>query len=636
MESSRFAVRVFIVLVMSVAVAACSGVSADSEYFGRVQPPEGQVMRYISGSEPESLDPPVSSGQPEARLYMALFDGLTDYDPKTSVPIPGVAESWEANEDNSEFVFHLRENARWSNGEPVTAGDFLYSWRRALSPELASRNAYLAYDIKFAQAYNEGQVFVGDPETGEFLLEAGSSEQPSVDADDPAPGDFTPFRSYITGPERLTLPGDEAGREALFEENPELRDRVAGLEFVPVVGEDIGIEAVDDYTFRVTLVRPAPYFVGLVAHQTFKPVLRWLVEQYGDAWTRPRNIITNGPFKLESWKPYNELVMVRDPMYWDAEAVRLDKLIFYPMEDATTMMNLYKAGEVDAVFNHVVPVAWLDLIRPLRDYMDAPENAIGYYMFNVTRAPMDDVRVRKAFNAAIDKEALADFRRVTKPLTAFTPEGIYPGYPQPGGDPFDAERAKQLLAEAGYADADGNYDPETFPIGEVELTYNTSEANRQVAEFVQAQWKQNLGLTVPLKNMEWKTFLVTRAELDYKGIGRAGWVGDYMDPYSFLNLFYTKGGDNGTGWWDPEFVRLLDEANRTLDSSVRYELLAQAEAYMLEAQPVIPLDTAATNWMKKPYVKGMYPNPGTLHSWKFVYIEHDPTKWDRGVPDMSN
>jgi oligopeptide transport system substrate-binding protein len=636
MKSSRLGVRVVIVFVVSAALAACTGISADTEYFGRVQPPEGQVMRYISGSEPESLDPPVSSGQPEARLYMALFDGLTDYDPKTSAPIPGVAESWEANGDNSEFVFHLRQNARWSNGEPVTAGDFVYSWRRALSPSLASRNAYLAYDIKYAQAYNEGQVFVGNTETGDFVLEAGSSEQLPSDTVNEETADRTPFREYITGATRLTLPGDEASRESLFEENPELRDRVDGLELVPIQGEDIGIEAVDDYTFRVTLVRPAPYFVGLVAHQTFKPVLKWLVEQYGEAWTRPENIVTNGPFKLESWKPYNELVMVRDPMYWDAEAVRLDKLIFYPMEDATTMMNLYKAGEVDAVYNHVVPVAWLDLIRPLRDYMDAPENAIGYYMFNVTRAPMDDVRVRKAFNAAIDKAALAKFRRVTKPLTAFTPEGIYPGYPQPRGDPFDADRAKQLLAEVGYVDADGNYDPDAFPIGEVELTYNTSEANRQVAEFVQAQWRQNLGLTVPLKNMEWKTFLVTRAELDYKGVGRAGWVGDYMDPYSFLNLFYTKGGDNGTGWWDPEFVRLLDEANRTLDPTIRYELLAQAEAYMLEAQPVIPLDTAATNWMKKPYVKGMYPNPGTLHSWKFVYIEHDPDKWDHGIPDMTN
>ena len=635
MKNNPLSMRLFSVAAATLALVSCSGVSADNEFFGRVTPPEGQVMRYISGSEPESLDPPVSSGQPEARLYMALFEGLTDYNPKTAGPIPGVAEIWEANADNSEFVFHLREDARWSNGEPVTAADFVYSWRRALSPELASRNAYLAYDIKYAQAYNEGGVFVLDPETGEFLHEKEAAEVPpdSEESDD-SHGD-TPFHAYIRDSTRLTFPGDEASRAAMFAEDADLAARVAGKEFVPVQAESIGIEAVDDHTFRVTLVRPAPYFVGLVAHQTFKPVLRWVIEQYGEAWTKPENIVTNGPFKLESWKPYNEIVMVRDPMYWDAETVRLDKLIFYPMEDATTMMNLYKAGEVDAVYNHVVPVAWLDLIRPLGDYMDAPENAVGYYMFNVTRPPMDDIRVRKAFNASIDKEALAQYRRVTKPLTAFSPEGIYPGYPQPKGDPFDAERARQWLAEAGYVDSAGNFDPSTFPIEEVELTYNTSESNRQVAEFIQAQWKQNLGLTVPLKNMEWKTFLVVRAALDYKGIGRAGWVGDYMDPFTFLNLFYTAGGDNGTGWWDPTFVRLLDQANTTLDPTRRYELLAEAEAYMLAAQPIIPFETSATNWMKKPYVKGMYPNPGTLHAWKFVYIEHDPAKWDRGVPDMS-
>ena len=626
---------VFAFCAVTVALISCSGVSSDNEFFGRVKPPEGQVMRYISGSEPESLDPPVSSGQPEARLYMALFEGLTDYDPKTSAPIPGVAESWESNADNSEFVFHLREDVRWSNGEPLTAGDFVYSWRRALSPGLASRNAYLAYDIKYAQAYNENEVFVLDPESGEFLHEfqppgALSDWDDSVDSIVD-----TPFHNYIQGPTRLTLPGDEVSRQAIFARETDLAAQLVGKEFVPVQAESIGIEAVDEHTLRVTLVRPAPYFVGLVAHQTFKPVPQWVVEQYGEAWTKPENIITNGPFKLESWKPYNEIVMVRDPMYWDADSVRLDKLIFYPMEDATTMMNLYKAGEVDAVFNHVVPVAWLDLIRPLADYMDAPENAVGYYMFNVTRPPMDDIRVRKAFNMSIDKEALAQYRRVTKPLTAFSPEGIYPGYPQPKGDPFNAERARQWLATAGYVDAGGNYDPSTFPIEEVELTYNTSESNRQVAEFIQAQWKQNLGLTVPLKNMEWKTFLVVRAALDYKGIGRAGWVGDYMDPFTFLNIFYTPGGDNGTGWWDPEYVRLLDEANTSLDPVRRFELLAEAEAYMLAAQPIIPFETNATNWMKKPYVKGMYPNPGTLHAWKFVYIEHDSGNWDRGVPNMT-
>ena len=228
---------------------------------------------------------------------------------------------------------------------------------------------------------------------------------------------------------------------------------------------------------------------------------------------------------------------------------------------------------------------------------------------------------------AIDKAGLAAYQRTTKPLTAFSPEGIFPGYPQPIGDPFDVQRARALLADAGYRGAGGSYDPSTFPIAEVELTYNTTERNRQIAEFVQAQWKQNLGLTVPLKNMEWKTFLDYRAKLEYKGVGRAGWVGDYMDPNTFLELFTTKTGDNGTGWYDQRFVDTLKAANRQTDPAKRFAMMAEAEKMLLDAQPVIPLATSSTNWMKKPYVKGMYPNPVTIHAWKFVYIEHDPAKW---------
>jgi oligopeptide transport system substrate-binding protein len=168
----------------------------------------------------------------------------------------------------------------------------------------------------------------------------------------------------------------------------------------------------------------------------------------------------------------------------------------------------------------------------------------------------------------------------------------------------------------------------------VEILYNTTESNRQVAEFVQAQWKQNLGITVPLRNMEFRTFLVARANLEYKGIARSGWVGDYLDPYTFLDIFSTPTGNNGTGWWDPAYVRMLEEANRTLDAGERYALLAKAEAYLIDAQPIAPLLTRSTDWMKKPYVKGMYPNPMTLHSWKFVYIEHDPAKWDSRMPDL--
>lgn len=598
-------------LACSILTSACTMAADTSGYFGKTQPPEGQVLRYISGSEPESLDPQIGTGQPEARIYLALFEGLTEYAPKTGGVMPAVAERWDVNGDNSEFVFHLRHNARWSNGDPITAGDFVYTFRRGLSPGLAARNAYLAYDIQNARGYNEGAVFVRDPDTGQFLLEVEGSAV------------------------RLTLPGDAKERATALEER-KLAEAVRGKQLVPVRGEDVGVEALDDYTLRIRLTGPVPYLLGLMSHQFFRAVPRKAVEEYGDGWTRTENIVTSGPFKVKIRKPYDRLVVVRDPMYWDAATVKLDQIAFYPIEDQTTMMNLYKAGEVDAVHNHTVPAAWVDRIRPMKDYMDKPEIAIEYYVFNTKRPPMNDRRVRKAFSMAIDRVALSAYRRTTKPLTAFTPEGIFEGYPRPAGEAFNAQRARELLAEAGYKDASGIYDASTFPIAEVELTYNTSESNRQVAEFVQAQWKQNLGLTVPLKNMEWKTFLSMREGLQYKGVARAGWVGDYLDPYTFLDLFSTEAGNNGTGWWDPRYAQMLKDANRQPDPEKRYELLARAEAYVLDVQPVIPLVSPATNWVKKPYVKGMYANPVTQHAWKFVYIEHDPAKWDVEAPGAAN
>jgi oligopeptide transport system substrate-binding protein len=170
-------------------------------------------------------------------------------------------------------------------------------------------------------------------------------------------------------------------------------------------------------------------------------------------------------------------------------------------------------------------------------------------------------------------------------------------------------------------------------VADVELTYNTNENNKAIAEFVQAQWKQNLGLTIPIKNMEWRTFLDVKAKFQYKGMARMGWIGDYMDPHTFLSLFSTPAGDSGTGWYDPKFAAMLIAANREADPQKRYELLAAAERVVLDVQPIIPLYTAATNWVKKPYVKGMFGNPATMHAWKFVYIEHDPSKWDDEEPD---
>lgn len=654
-----------LLFALALATAACTSQAKNTEFFGKVQPPRENVLRYISGDEPESLDPQIGTGQPEGRIYMALFEGLAEFDPKTNEAIPEIAERWEVNSDSSEFTFFLRHNARWSNGDPLNAQDFVYTFRRGLSPELAARNAYLAYYIKYGQDYNEGGDFVRDPKTGEFVLEREvalktapnssealkNSETPNaqsansvtsaqvVEHPELSKGESlsldTPFHHFMHAPTRLVVPGAQKDREKAVAANPKLKDALVGKELVPVKAEDIGVEAIDDYTLRITLTQSAPFFIDLMPHQFFKAVPRKVIEKYGDAWTQAANIVTCGPFKLESWKPYNEIVTVRDPMYWDAANVHLDKLIFYSILESTTMMNLYKSGEIEAMGNHDVPVPWIDHVRPLKDYMDAPESATDYYQINVTKPPMNDVRVRKAFNMAIDKVALSEFQRVTKPLTAFTPEGIFPGYPQVKGDDFNPTRAKQLMIEAGFKDDKGNYDPKKFPVREVEISYNVNENNKQVAEFVQAQWKQNLGITVPLKSEEWKTFLDTRSKLEYKGFARSGWIGDYLDPFTFLNLFYTPTGDNGTGWWDPKYVAMLDDANRELDPHKRFELLAKAESYMLDAQPVIPLQTKATNWLKKPYVKGMYPNPQTMIPWKFVYIERDPAKWDRGVPKMT-
>ena len=609
---SRLALSVLVPAL--VCLGGCAAPSADTEFFGKVEPPAGQVLRFVSGSEPNGLDPQIGTGQPEGRIHMALFEGLTDYDPKTSQPIPAIAERWDVNADSSEFVFHLRSTARWSNGEPITAHDFVYSIRRGLDPALAVQNAYMAYYIVYAQGYNEGGVFVRDAKTGAFVL------QKDVSGDSPL---------------HLVVPGAAAARDQQIAGDPKLRAAVAGKEFVPIRAEDIGIEALDDHTLRITLTQPAPFFVGMMAHHFFLAIPRGPIERYGVRWTQPENIVTSGAFMLKEWRPYDRIVVTRNPHYWDAATVKLDEIRFYPLEEQTTMMNLYKAGEIDATYNHTVPAAWLPIIKGMKDYMDAPEIANEYYVFNTTKPPTDDKRVRKALNMAIDKDALARFRVVAKPLTAFTPAGIFPGYPQPKGDAFNVARARELLAEAGFRNPAGQYDPATFPVGDVEILYNTSESNLQVAEFVQAQWKQNLGITVPLRNMEFRTFLVARADLEYKGIARAGWIGDYMDPYTFLDIFSTIRGTNSSGWWDPAYVRMLEDANRTLDPAKRFELLAKAEAYLLEVQPVMPLLTRATDWMKKPYVKGMYPNPATMHSWKFVYIEHDPAKWDYGMPDLT-
>jgi len=542
MFSGKFRQIVGIVLLASLAFStySCTVASSNEEFWGTTTPPSRDIMRYVSGDEPETLDPQISNGQPEARLYMALYEGLVEYNPRTLGPDPALAERWHINNDSSEFTFHLRTNARWSNGDPIDANDFVYSFRRALDKQTASRNAYLGSYLRNAEAFNQGGVFVRDPQTGEFLLERDFEENPPdepigirpidpaqseyvADPNETTPDPDTAFHHQMHTPLRLTLPGDEKTRTKQLAADPKLKAAVAGKEFVPVKAEDLGVEAVDKYTVRIYLKQQAPFFLALLAHQLFRLVPRKLVEQWGDKWTQPEHIVTCGPFKLRTWVPYDRIILERDPMYWDAKTVKLDELHFYPILDQATVMNLYKVGELDAIYNHAVPNPWLHVVRQKKDYMDRPEASIDYLIMNTTKPPLDNPKVRKAFNLSIDKQAYANWRRIVKPLTAFTPEGMFVDYPQPKGAAFNPAEARRLLGEAGYPvvqNSDGSFSCPKFPVDQVEFNYNSQAANKSVAEWMQAQWKQNLGITIGLRNMEWKTFLEERAKLEYKGFAR--------------------------------------------------------------------------------------------------------------------
>ncbi len=656
MSSRKFRQIVGLVLLASLAFStySCTVVSSNEEFFGTTTPPTRDIFRYVTGDEPASLDPAISNGQPEARIYMAMYEGLVEYNAKTLEPEPALAERWHINNDSSEFTFHLRTTGRWSNGDPIDANDFVYSFRRAVDKKTASQNAYLASYLKNAEAYNQQRVFVRDPKTGEFLIERDFQENPPPESIgnspiDPAKSEYpadpkestpdpdTAFHHQMHAPVRLTLPGKESARTKQIEADPKLKAAVAGKEFVPVKAEDVGVEAVDKYTVRIYLKQPGVFFLRLLAHQVFRLVPRKVVEQWGAQWTQPEHIVTCGPFKMKEWVPYDRLVLERDPMYWDAKTVKLDELHFYPIIDNATAMNLYKVGELDAVFNHAVPTPWLHIMKPKKDYMDKAEAANDYLIMNTTKPPLDNVKVRKAFNLSIDKEAYASWRKIIRPLTSFVPEGTFADYPRPSGAAFNPAEARRLLGEAGYPveqNSDGTFSCPKFPVDQVEFIYNSQAANKSVTEWMQAQWKQNLGITVGLRNMEWKTFLDARSKLEYKGFARGAYGADYMDPFTFLSVFYTA-DESGTGWSDPKYVAMLDEANRTLDHKKRYELLAKAEAYMLDNQPIIPIDTPSVNWLKKPYVKGMYPNPASLFAWKYVYIERDRAKWDYGTPSLT-
>jgi oligopeptide transport system substrate-binding protein len=407
---------------------------------------------------------------------------------------------------------------------------------------------------------------------------------------------------------------------------PETASRYASLLYLLENGEAfnkgeivderrVGVAAPDDSTLVVRLVDPTAYFLFLTQYYTLLPVPRPVIEKYGQRWTNPDHIVSNGPFLLERWRQGDRFVFVKNPLYWDAANVRLDRVVALSVDDVNTCANLYKAGVVDWNPSGYLPSQYVPYLRDFSDFRTGLYQGVYFYSINVTRKPFDNVWVRRALAYAVDRDAIArDLLKGSKdPWGNLAPSG-YPGYVHPQGQRHDPEKARECLARAGYPGGKG------FP--KTAILFNSGEDHRRIAEAVQSMWKRTLDINVELANQEWGSYLQATVSLQYD-VARRSWIGDYLDPYTFLGLMRSDDGNNRTGWKDVRYDALLRAAGRELDPSRRMHVMAEAESLMLDQAPVIPIYHYATTELVKPYVRGLYPTALDTHTLKHVWIDHD-------------
>ncbi|MBC7353510.1 MAG: peptide ABC transporter substrate-binding protein, partial [Thermogutta sp.] len=434
---------------------------------------------FCNGTEIKTVDPALVTGQPEGRVVWAIFEGLTTYDPKTLAPRPGVAESWEISDDKKVYTFHLRKNAYWSDGTPLTAEDFRWSFRRLLHPETASEYAYELWYVVNAEKYTSGRVEVGDPV--EIELEEKPPGAPPYASGVILRGRLVAIEAGPTGTDENQTEASPIyvveidGRREYFQkperEGQRPRDpRARSYRWLLFDFEHVGIKVLDRFTLQMTLNHPVPYFLQIIGFFPMMPVPRHCIEKYGyPAWTKPENIVSNGPFVLQYRRIRDRIRLAKNPWYWDRENVRLNTVDVLAAESAITGLNLYMTGAADwipVVPNEVVG----ELLRQKRkDFQPSPYLAVEYYIVNTRRPPLDDPRVRRALGLAIDKREIISriLQTGQEPAMSFVPPAIanYIPYQPPQMPDYDPATARRLLAEAGYPGGKG------FPI--IEILYNT-------------------------------------------------------------------------------------------------------------------------------------------------------------------
>lgn len=501
-----------------------------------------QTLHIGNLTEPADLDPQLITSVNESQIVLNLVEGLTAMDPKDAHPVPGVAEKWEVSPDNLTWTFHLRADARWSNGDPVTARDFAYSFQRILSPNFASEYASILHCLRGAADFNAGKST-----------------------------DFS----------------------------------------------QVGVRVIDDRTLALTLHTPLAYLPALVMHQAWNPVHRPTIEKFGKMdergtkWTRPGNYVGNGPFNLSAWEPNQVIRLVKSETYWDRAQVRLNEVNIYPIEERMTEEAAFRTGQLHVTA--VVPNEKIEIYKREQPGLLRQENTFAsyYFTFNTLKPPLNDPRVRRALTLVIDRPALCEkvLRGSRAPSYTLTPSGIA-GYTTTPAFTEKTGEAQRLLADAGFSGGAG------FP--RLELLMSKG-GNSQLPEAIQQMWKTQLGVDIAIVLQEGRVLTDSLRTKNYD-ISIAGWVGDYLDPSSFLELFRTGNGNNHTGWARPAYDRLLDEALRSGDNADRYPIYRRAETLLLDDMPIGPLVSGRRNYLIRPSVRGWEANVLDLHPFKGVYL----------------
>ncbi|HDL8096346.1 TPA: oligopeptide ABC transporter substrate-binding protein OppA [Yersinia enterocolitica] len=521
--------------------AALGAANAADVPAGTVLAEKQELVRHIK-DEPASLDPMKAVGLIEAQVARDLFEGLVNQDSHGQI-IPGVATNWKTS-DNQTYIFTLRKDAKWSNGDPVTAQDFVYSWRRLVDPKSLSPFTWFA---ELAGMENAQQIIAGK-----------------------------------------------------------------------MPPEALGVSAVNDYTLKVKLSKPVPYFPSLTANFSLFPVPSTVVEKYGSDWTKVGNLVGNGAFKLQDRVVNEKLVLVPNNYYWDHAHTVLTKVTFIPINQEANATKRYQAGDID-ITESFPKNLYQKLLKDIPDQVYTPDQlGTYYYAFNTQRAPTNDVRVRKALSYAIDRKIIAEKVLGTgeKPAYHFTPD-VTAGYhpvtnllQQQDQDELNAQ-AKALLHAAGYG-------PDK-PL-KLSLLYNTSDNNQKLAIAIASMWKKTLGVDVQMINQEWKTYIDSRNTGNFDVV-RASWVGDYNEPSTFLSLLTSTHSGNIAKFTSADYDRLLSEAGKQTNPKALSDDYNKAEQIIAEQVPIAPIYQFTNGRLIKPWVKG-YPitNPEDVAYSQMIYI----------------